>query len=297
MFPIRYYPTKFYAGNYFPPVSGDTGVIVSISDSVSVADAVATQAQYARVLSDTAGITDATESLIVLLRTVSDSVGVSDSEENRADYSRLVMDIMTPQDAVSRVYTGRVALFDTTGITDLLSKGQFRTLADEVASQDAIATSREIALLLQDTSGASDSTSDVAEFIRSLTDLLGIDETLVANLISVNRSQFDAVGITDSVSAAFLLSLLLEESVGISDSVIAFLRQTDIPCIINLEEVGQSSIVDAINGVGPYVRTAAGILVPSVSGSDAETGPSVTSVEGESTPEITGQGTEGDCND
>lgn len=297
MFPVRYFPKQYYAPTFFPPGDGDTpGVIyVTISDNVGSLSDVFKNHDSVRVLSDSVGITDSLSTAIILYRSVQDTVTSADGVSKTAQFRRILVDVLTPQDVVSRVYTGRRSLFDLAGYSDAVSKGQFRNIADSVSLTDFIRTGRIIRSSVFDNVGSVDVPDNIRDIASYIANVLSIHDIASADLTTIVRQLIDEVGITDSVNAGFLLTALLSESVDIHDSVLAFLRTTDIPCIVDLSVEGQGGIIESVMSGTPLIKTASGLLIPNISSSDAG---DADLVDGDivGTPKIIGRKEERDCN-
>jgi len=229
MFPVRYFPSGIFAPKFFPPGTGEVGprdISVSLSDSVGTGDSV--------------GRT------IVVLRTVSDVVAANDGVGRTTTLNRAVVDIVSPSDLLGRTYTGWRTVFDAAGFVDRVAKGQDRQVSDNVGATDIVGNARSLIRTLTDAIAPGDSGLPEAEFNRVVNDMISSGDEFAAKILEIIRELSETVSASDAISAGFLLSAILGDTVGVADVIHGFLRQTGTPCIV---DVTPSSVIGVAQAV------------------------------------------------
>jgi len=184
--------------------AGATPYYKTISNTVGLADTVATMGAFKKTVSEAQGITDTIATSVGFFKTIANSIGIADAISTFITKIQSFADTVGITDTVSAVGAFIKNIANNVGITDVISSiGAFvKAFANTVGSTDAIATSIGFFKTIADTVGITDVISNVRVIIKLLTDTVGItDGTIeVGDFI---KAPTDTVGITDSLTTVY----------------------------------------------------------------------------------------------
>lgn len=243
-----------------PPSSGGL-LTINLSDSITLSDSIIKEFQTTKT--DTITATDAI--IKELQTTASDSVTLSDTivketQLNPADSVTLsdaigskelqtnIVDSVTLSDSISKNFETTIA--DSVTLTDAIVKETQLTQADTVTLSDSI-TEKQIQLNKADTITLSDAI--VKEMQLSLSDLITLSDSIVKQL---EKSIADTVVLTDSYTIDRVISIILSDSISLSDSILT--KQLDL------------NIADTIALSDTIAKTIEKTLADSVTLTDAQ---------------------------
>lgn len=293
MFPVRYYPTRYYAARLFPPGStgGPTIINVSLVDSVVPTDLVDTYSQLSRLISNNVSSTDIITGSLLLLFTINDSVSVSDQQDRIGVFSREITDTTTLSDLLDRTYTGQRSIIDSAGVSDERSSLNARSLSEVMDIIDSVVASRIISLNIQETVEGTDATEKIRELVAQLQDTGAASDDIatIRDLVQSIGEQVDVQDLIDAYFVTFTQSII-QDTVLVSDTVLAYLRFTSVPKIVSLDSSDESIPTASRTDLGTdVIRLTSRVVLQPVTISKEARPLTIPNADNEGTPNIVGK--------
>lgn len=175
----------------------------AISDAVTAAEALARSAAWPRGVADTVTAADTIGRLLAVARGLADTATVADAGSGIIAVARAVADGATVADAVAGSVNRPAAGADTVTVADSVARqlGVPRDVAEAVTAADTIARLLVEARGLADTVTAADSVARAGANPRSIGDTVTAGEA-VARLAALSRAITDSSAVADSVARA-----------------------------------------------------------------------------------------------
>jgi len=247
-------------------VAGTTNIDLS-PDAVSIVDALANEAQYARDLTDSASVSDSTSVGFVRATDASDSVTVSDSTTHEVTFERagtdaaavsdsarleLFLDVSSSDTVSVSDSTAPTATFERAGADAASATDSFareasfdRARADTISIVDSTAAGKETHTDASDAVSASDAVLVEPIFDRTLSDSIATDDVIgLARWVSKNP--IDVAAIADAVAVELLspfIDITLDDALAITDVATPTLLLTERQFDISLFQNGEQTVV------------------------------------------------------
>jgi hypothetical protein len=159
-------------------IETETIKAVAPSDTLDLTDTVASQATYQRAATDDLGLTDSLTIAGDRTLEFTDPADLTDSLATEAIYNRAQTDNLGVTDSLTADVGKLVAATDTLGLSDSWTFDRGQGAADTLGVTDSL--SFDLAIVIADDSGLTDTVAFTATYERSLTDNLGLVDTVDA---------------------------------------------------------------------------------------------------------------------